>query len=257
MRLLDRIRVQIEMRRWDASFARFQRDNPGATFGHFYAATALAKINAGKPISSLGPLLRNAHDGAERTFETAGAQNFRNTVERFGIEPHHKLIDYGCGSFATGMHYIRFLDPGNYFGLDVTPSFIDIGKSLIGVDLLEEKRPHLAAIGEQSLSEAIEFAADFIVSNAVAYHVHPSELSGYCTNLVRLAAKPGCRVIFDVRLSDTEQRYRLAGWSWPLTRFVESLRPLTLVATHAPRIFTGAPVQRQPITAALLEFQNA
>jgi hypothetical protein len=257
MNLLDRFRARREMRKWDASFARFQRDNPGASFGHFYAANALAKITAGKPISTLGPRLRDGNDGAQREFGIAGADVFRATAERFGIEPHHRLIDYGCGSLMTGVHFVRALAPGNYLGLDVTPSFIEIGKNLIGPDLMQEKRPHLETISERSLAAAADFEADLVVSNAVAYHVHPAELPSYCRNLVRITSKPGCRLAFDVRLSDAEQRYRLAGWSWPLATYVELLKPLTFVAAHDCRTFMQAPVQRSPIAAAVLEFRRA
>lgn len=257
MSLLDRFRARLEMRKWDASFARFQRDNPGASFGHFYAANALAKITAGKPISTLGPRLRDGNDGAERQFGIAGADVFRALAERFDIQPHHRVIDYGCGSLMTGVHFIGALAPGNYFGLDVTPSFIEMGKELMGQALVDEKHPRLTTISERSLSAAADFQADFVVSNAVAYHVHPAELPSYCHNLVRITAKQGCTLVFDVRLSEAAQRYRLAGWAWPLATFVELLRPLDFVATHDSRIFAHAPVQQSPITAARLEFRRA
>jgi SAM-dependent methyltransferase len=257
MSLLDRIRARIEMRKWDASFARFQRENPGASFGHFYAANALAKINEGKPISTLGPRLRDGNDGVERHFGTAGGDAFRKISERFQIQPHHRVVDYGCGSFMTGIHFIRALAPGNYLGLDVTPSFIEMGRDLIGEALLVEKQPHLDTISERSLAAAADFQADFVVSNAVAYHVHPAELPAYCRNLVQITAKHGSRLVFDVRLSEPGQRYRLAGWAWALAKFIELLSPLVFVSAHDSRAFTRAPVQRSPITAAVLEFRRA
>jgi hypothetical protein len=45
-----------------------------------------------------------------------------------GLEPRHKLLDIGCGCLRGGIHYLDYLDEGNYFGLDVNSSLIEAGK---------------------------------------------------------------------------------------------------------------------------------
>ena len=44
-----------------------------------------------------------------------------------GLKPHHKLLDIGCGSLRGGVHFIRYLDVGNYAGIDPNIALLDAG----------------------------------------------------------------------------------------------------------------------------------
>lgn len=36
-----------------------------------------------------------------------------------GLQPHQKLLDIGCGSLRGGVHSIKYLNDGNYYGIDM------------------------------------------------------------------------------------------------------------------------------------------
>src|SRR4030042_2800103 len=42
-----------------------------------------------------------------------------------GLKPGHKLLDIGCGSLRGGVHFIRYLENGNYFGIDKEQWLLD------------------------------------------------------------------------------------------------------------------------------------
>jgi cyclopropane fatty-acyl-phospholipid synthase-like methyltransferase len=44
-----------------------------------------------------------------------------------GLEPSMKLLDIGCGSLRCGVHFVRHLNHGHYFGIDANSSLIDAG----------------------------------------------------------------------------------------------------------------------------------
>lgn len=44
-----------------------------------------------------------------------------------GLAPAHTLLDVGCGCLRGGVHFIDFLDPGHYYGLDVDAELIRAG----------------------------------------------------------------------------------------------------------------------------------
>jgi len=44
-----------------------------------------------------------------------------------GLKPDMKFLDIGCGCLRGGVHLIRFLQPGNYFGLDINESLLQAG----------------------------------------------------------------------------------------------------------------------------------
>ena len=44
-----------------------------------------------------------------------------------GLRPEDRFLDVGCGSLRAGRHLAAYLDPGNYYGIDVNRDIIQIG----------------------------------------------------------------------------------------------------------------------------------
>lgn len=59
-------------------------------------------------------------------WDEIGRLQFDFLVSR-GLKPGARLLDVGCGSFRGGVHFIRYLDQGNYYGMDVNKSLIEAG----------------------------------------------------------------------------------------------------------------------------------
>ena len=62
---------------------------------------------------------------------------------RNGLAAHHTLIDIGCGALRCGIPIIRYLDCGNYFGLDINSSLIEAARSELANEGLTNKHPQL------------------------------------------------------------------------------------------------------------------
>lgn len=45
-----------------------------------------------------------------------------------GLQPGHRLVDIGCGALRGGVHFVRYLEPANYHGLDINASLIAAGR---------------------------------------------------------------------------------------------------------------------------------
>jgi SAM-dependent methyltransferase len=59
-----------------------------------------------------------------------------------GLEPQHRLLDLGCGSLRGGVHFVRHLQPGNYYGLDNNQSLLDAGYEVeLAAAKLQERLP--------------------------------------------------------------------------------------------------------------------
>jgi len=41
-----------------------------------------------------------------------------------GLQPHHCLVDFGCGSGRLAAHAIPYLDRGRYVGIDISETFL-------------------------------------------------------------------------------------------------------------------------------------
>lgn len=236
----------------DRQFAEHKKAHSDVSFGQYRAQQLYAAISSGRQHFSLGANLAPGEDGP-RDFWTAGATKAEYYFRKMGLKPHHRVIDYGCGSLRIGAHFIRYLNRGCYFGLDVVPNFFEIGKELIGAELMERKAPRLEAIDEGSISAAAEFGADFVFSAAVCTHVHPEELQIYFDNLQRLTRKPGARLFLNAAVSDQPRRVYYDSWAWPLTFYRRSLPQLRLF--RAPRGATRMG-QGHPFWSVDLVFQR-
>lgn len=60
-------------------------------------------------------------------WEELGTLQF-NFLKDHGLQPHHRLVDLGCGALRGGLHFIRYLDAGHYYGIDINASLIEAGK---------------------------------------------------------------------------------------------------------------------------------
>lgn len=59
-----------------------------------------------------------------------------------GLTPESYLLDVGCGCLRGGVHFVRFLEPAHYFGIDRSQQLLDAGyrRELAGVGL-QQKLP--------------------------------------------------------------------------------------------------------------------
>jgi ubiquinone/menaquinone biosynthesis C-methylase UbiE len=60
-------------------------------------------------------------------WEQMGRKQFEYLVEQ-GLQPDHHFLDVGCGSLRGGIHFVRYLEPGHYHGLDIQQRLLDAGR---------------------------------------------------------------------------------------------------------------------------------
>jgi len=113
-------------------------------------------------------------------------------MSKLGLKPDQRLLDVGCGALRGGLLFIRYLDPGNYYGLDINASLVKAGRE---VELpragLVERRPQLLVSQNFEFSK---FGVTFPYALAVSVFTHlPINQIESC--LVRLCAvlEPGGR----------------------------------------------------------------
>jgi hypothetical protein len=189
-RLIDRLRAYLKQRReWrrlrrrqSKHFARWLAENPGGSYGQFYAADARRRIDAGDQHATLGVASVN------RDEVTARAQRVLANFKQVGCRPEHVVVDYGCGSLWIGEAFMGYLQPGNYVGLDVSDVFFAEGLARLPADFVTQKRPSVQVVSDAVLREVGERKPHFIFSLAVMQHVPPEDLADYFRRIVSLAA---------------------------------------------------------------------
>ncbi len=193
----------------DNSFRSARVQRPRLTYAQWSVENQIRDIKEGKAHPSLGPKL------IDNDWTTAGLSTFQRYKSIIpDLVPSSKVVDYGCGSLRLGHHFIRFLNSGNYIGVDVWEELIEIGVDLIEADIVEEKRPIFAEISPISIDLAIDSNADVVFACSVAYQVHPWDYAEFVMNLQKIAHKPGSWILFDTKLAAEHFRYKESGWAW-------------------------------------------
>lgn len=93
-----------------------------------------------------------------------------NFLKQHGLKPCHHLLDVGCGALRGGVHFVRYLEPEHYYGLDINASLIAAGKKELEKENLTAKRPHLL------VNDRFEFSRfgktfDYAIATSVFTHL--------------------------------------------------------------------------------------
>ncbi len=112
-----------------------------------------------------------------------------------GLLSNHKLLDIGCGSLRGGVHFIKYLDDKNYFGIDINSSIIDAGYEYELDDDLRNKLPkdNLKAIDDFDFS-SFNIQFNFAIALSVFTHL-PLNHIRICLERLADAIPPGGKFI--------------------------------------------------------------
>lgn len=92
-------------------------------------------------------------------------------VRHLELEPHHRLLDFGCGTLRTGKHLIDYLEPGRYVGVDISRGAVDYARDLITrKESLSRKAPRVELV-EPFQELELPRPPDFILCHSVFTHL--------------------------------------------------------------------------------------
>jgi SAM-dependent methyltransferase len=122
-------------------------------------------------------------------WEDLGRHQFDFLVAR-GLKPRHRLLDVGCGALRGGIHFMRYLEPGNYYGMDSNASLLKAAREIEMVEAgVVERQPHLLLDAEFAFHR---FGAKFSFALAQSVFTHlPDNQIEMCLINISAALEPG------------------------------------------------------------------
>jgi len=108
-----------------------------------------------------------------------------------GVLPHHKFLELGCGPLTAGLPIIGYLDEGNYVGVDIRNSVLDMEWREVGKAKLSAKNPRLVCSSSFGGDHLGDQKFDFIFSFSVLYHLSDDVLDKYFVTVARRLARGG------------------------------------------------------------------
>jgi SAM-dependent methyltransferase len=137
-----------------------------------------------------------------RTHESwlrVGQMQFDYLASR-GLQPTDRMLDIGCGNLRAGRLFIDYLDPGHYYGIDISPDILLAAHDTLTEYGLQAKMPYLTLV--RDLKFASLPPATFSVVHAHSVFSHsPIEVIDQClANVGRIMRPDG---VFDFTFEET------------------------------------------------------
>ena len=195
----------------------------------------------------VGPRLADARRYVG-TVEVSGQLQFE-LLKRAGCAPSSKVLEVGCGCLNLGVHLIRYLDKGNYVGIDPNEWLRQTALKHRGVRrLVKEKQATFLTVDDFDASK-LGRKFDFIFSHSVLSHCAHCQLEQFLRNTAGVLA-PGGSILSSIRLAggnafgstgtpdkkdSMHQEWQYPGVSWfALSTVIETADHRGLKAVHIP-----------------------
>lgn len=138
-------------------------------------------------------LSSNAHrEAVGGLWEEIGRLQFDFLVSE-GLKPHMTMVDVGCGSLRGGVHFVRYLDAGNYFGIDANKSLLNAGyEKELFLEGLHMKLPRENLVENRHFDFSLfKIDFDFALAQSVFTHLPLNHIRLCLINLARQMKSSG------------------------------------------------------------------
>ena len=96
-----------------------------------------------------------------------------------GLKPDMRMLEIGCGNLRAGRLFIDYLEPGNYYGIDISPDILLAAEDTIAEQGIAAKLPHLTLVTDLRLQFLPDAAFHFVHAHSVFSH-SPIEVIDQC-----------------------------------------------------------------------------
>jgi SAM-dependent methyltransferase len=163
------------------------------------------------------------HDPSREQGARIGRLQF-DYLMRHGLKPQDRVLEIGCGNLRAGRLLIEYLDPGNYYGIDISPHVLLAAQDTLAREGLQPKLPYLVLADDLTFAFLPDRHFDIVHAHSLFSH-SPRHVVEECFAHVGRVLAPGG--FFDFTFDRTE------GEEHQVLHEDFSYRPETLVELAA------------------------
>ena len=110
-----------------------------------------------------------------------------------GLRPHMRLLDVGCGCLRGGVQFVRYLEAGNYWGVDRSAALLFAGRYELGQAGLADRLPagQLVVNGELA-NWPVPADFDVAIAQSLFTHLGPAEIARCLREVAGHVVRGGC-----------------------------------------------------------------
>ena len=118
-----------------------------------------------------------------------------------GLLPEHRMLDIGCGNLRAGRWFVNHLEPGHYYGIDISPDILIAAQHTLRTYQLQDRLPYLTPVSNLRFEFLPDGWFDVVHAHSVFSH-SPIEVIEECfAHVGRILAADGH---FDFTFDRTE-----------------------------------------------------
>lgn len=122
-----------------------------------------------------------------------------------GLKPQDVFLDIACGSLRAGVHFIQYLNAGNYLGIEKEQDLIDAGiEKELGSAVYDQKKPEIIASSRFEF-EKFSKKPSYALAHALFTHLTAEDIQN-CMSKLRACVAPGCKFYVTFFEAGTESR---------------------------------------------------
>jgi SAM-dependent methyltransferase len=122
-------------------------------------------------------------------------------LKQSGCTEASKVLEIGCGCLNAGLPIMKFLEPGNYLGVEPNKWLIDaILKDKEVAEVVASKKPRFV-YDESFDASSANMLFDFVISHSVLSHASRPQLELFLRNLQRVL-KPQGKILASLVMSN-------------------------------------------------------
>lgn len=139
-----------------------------------------------------------------KEWRKAGRIQF-NYLRKHGLEPDWRMLEIGCGNLRAGWRFIEYLEPGNYYGIDISENVLAAARETLQREGVEDRRPQLMIVSDMKFAELPAHHFDVVHAHSVFSHSPLPVIEEAFRHLPRILRPAG---FFDFTFNRTSDRER-------------------------------------------------
>ncbi|MFI9824121.1 class I SAM-dependent DNA methyltransferase [Streptomyces sp. NPDC052013] len=140
------------------------------------------------------------HNPSRDSWARIGQMQFDYLIKH-GLEPHHRMLDIGCGNLRAGRLFIGHLEPGHYYGIDISPHILIAAQDTLVREGLQAKMPYLSLANDLTFAFLPDGHFDVVHAHSVFSHSPRHVIEECFAHVGRILAPGG---FFDFTFDRTE-----------------------------------------------------
>lgn len=178
-------------------------------------------------------------------WESHGLLQLEFLIER-GMKSHHKLLDVGCGPGRAARRFVPYLNPGKYWGCDISPECLAHASALAVAEGWDSKRPVFIKNGDLDLIPADVpeddrggAPFDYVFGHSVFTHLPEEQIDKMVSNAAKLLAVGG-QLLFTYKRGDSAERTGLKQFRYSDATFQKIAESHGLKFQALPKVWPAS-----------------